>query len=102
MGYRTPLSESTCTQRSVSHLQFVFCDGLLLFVDSGLMKFMLLGGPDEFGMSLRLGIQTSMYILELGGSYGYARDADCSDTSGKNHLDTTVSMIRNRKGVGPA
>ena len=47
MGYRTPLSESTCTQRSVSYLQPVFRDDLLLFVDSGLMKFMLLGGPDQ-------------------------------------------------------
>ena len=47
MGYRTPLSESTCTQRSVSYLQPVFRDDLLLFVDSGLMKFMLLGGPDR-------------------------------------------------------
>ena len=29
MGYKTPLSESTCTQRSVSYMQFVYRNCLL-------------------------------------------------------------------------
>jgi len=29
MGYKTPLSESTCTQRSVSYMEFVYCNCLL-------------------------------------------------------------------------
>ncbi len=48
-------------------------------------------------MTLHLGIQTSMYALESGGSYEYAGEADPSDANGKNHLDTAVSMIRTQK-----
>ena len=49
---------------------------------------------------LRLEIQTSRYLLDSGDPYECAGEADCSDISGKNHLDTTVPMIQNRKVSG--
>jgi hypothetical protein len=36
-----------------------------------------------------------MYLLESGDLYEYAGEADCSDTGGENHLDSTVPMIWN-------
>lgn len=48
-------------------------------------------------MSLRMGIQTSTYLLGLGDLFEYAGEPDCSDMSGKNHLDSTAPIIRNLK-----
>lgn len=43
MGYKTPLSDSTCTQRSALYIKFLFSVLGSLFPDSGLTRCMLLG-----------------------------------------------------------
>jgi len=45
MGHQTPLSDSTCTQRSVPYIELLFAIADSLFLDSGLMRCMLLGEP---------------------------------------------------------
>jgi len=92
MGYQTPLSESTCTQRFVSYMELDVAIAYLLFVDSGLTKCMLLGGPELESHYVWDYTPACIYQGQVI-CMSYAGEAHCSNTGGKNSLDSIAPSV---------